>query len=590
MRLFPYFFLFPKTIVLANVPELIARPNLTSRFEQMAHCYVGTRRALECYDILATIFSENVSIPFIGTTTLFRNSDLVKLARVCRGWCAHALRLLWRELPSTYPLWHLLAPPGLPSPTGSAPTAEYCDAVISARLYADAERLSSFLWYCGHVRTLETRHSTDAVLVHTLLEVTGGRPLFPSLATLRWGPSSTSDLSVLPLFTHTLRKVNVIIYHKTFEPIPDVDESVVWSIVGRLQDSSPKLQDLFIYVSLQSPPSTALMRHLASFSHLQRLQTTISISSSALLRLMSNGCLVRADTQSVVWDGPPSKVASHSIPAHALEVLKIAGDSTSLAKLFTAIHAPKLNYAFITASNSGAVAESHCVSYVAALAAAVRCDVFNSLHLECSGLRPTTPMDLANLVEPLLPFRELTYFNYTSDPPDVFANDSTCGTITRAWPNLKHFTINMSLWSVAGEHPEMPTATVLYSFWRHCPRLRHLSLPHLQFQDQLVDVDEYRPSTHPLEQLQIDITQSWSTGKANLPAGVVEEHARYASGLFPCLNKGLPRRGLEAFGGERSDGDPDDSEDDVGFEVELRDGDGNEDDEDWDDVDDWEDA
>ena len=89
-------------------------PNLTPRFEQMAHCYVAARRALECYDILATIFSENVSIPFIGTTTLFRNSDLVKLALVCQGWRAHALRLLWRELPSTYPLWHLLAPPGLP--------------------------------------------------------------------------------------------------------------------------------------------------------------------------------------------------------------------------------------------------------------------------------------------------------------------------------------------------------------------------------------------------------------------------------------------------------------------------------------------
>ena len=44
-------------------------------------------------------------------------------------------------------------------------------------------------------------------------------------------------------FTHTLRKVKVI-YHKTFGPVADVDESGVRSIVGRLQDSSPKLQDL----------------------------------------------------------------------------------------------------------------------------------------------------------------------------------------------------------------------------------------------------------------------------------------------------------------------------------------------------------
>ena len=108
-----------------------ARPykSVSSTSMQMAQGHLlSTQRALGCHDILATIFSDVATLKN-GWDAPFRKGDLVKLALVCRGWRVHTLRLVWRDLDSLLPLWRLLAPSSLPTPTGGAQTDEYCDAV-----------------------------------------------------------------------------------------------------------------------------------------------------------------------------------------------------------------------------------------------------------------------------------------------------------------------------------------------------------------------------------------------------------------------------------------------------------------------------
>ncbi|KAI0702574.1 hypothetical protein C8Q76DRAFT_697691 [Earliella scabrosa] len=533
---------------------------------QMAQGHLlSTQRALGCHDILATIFSDVATLKN-GWDAPFRKGDLVKLALVCRGWRVHTLRLVWRDLDSILPLWRLLAPSSLPAPTGGAPTDEYCDAVgdhtqlsecdnelnvlqiVSARLYLNETHLSKFLWYAGHVQELHARNSKDATLFRAILELNGGEPLFPSLQTLWWSPSTVSDLSLLPLFTSTLQNV-ILNYQTMVAPEPEVQDSTLCSILSHLHDTSPTLQYICIDANLESDPSPDLMRQLPAFRHLQRIYITFGIGSSCFFDLVSNGYLARAEVGYLYWDGS-SAASIPPITAHALKMLIVTGNCECLTRLFTVLRAPNLEYAHLETSDRRAAIMPDYLSCINAFAAAVPGDALDWLHMELGfhdGPQSDTPVDLALLVEPLLRFRKLSYFYFASSLLDLYADDNTFVTITRAWKELEQFEIAGLLdWSTDHEHKEIPTAVVLHYFWRHCPRLRELALPHLEFQEILMDVDEERPSTHPLKHLRIDHDRSSRRGKIRLPEDMLEEHAHYVSTLFPALDaKG------SMFGSER---------------------------------------
>lgn len=66
---------------------------------------------LQNVDILFNLFDENHDP--LGALS---DSDLARCARVSRAFSGAALRVLWRSPPTLFPLWHVLAPPGLELP------------------------------------------------------------------------------------------------------------------------------------------------------------------------------------------------------------------------------------------------------------------------------------------------------------------------------------------------------------------------------------------------------------------------------------------------------------------------------------------
>ena len=84
----------------------------TAREERFSPFKLSTAAAvLQNVDILYSLFDGNHG--FHGVLT---RGDLARCARVSRAFSGAALRVLWRSPPTLFPLWHVLAPPGLELP------------------------------------------------------------------------------------------------------------------------------------------------------------------------------------------------------------------------------------------------------------------------------------------------------------------------------------------------------------------------------------------------------------------------------------------------------------------------------------------
>ena len=75
--------------------------------------------ALAIYDVVLAIFEQLSPIQSANLSSS-NARDLRTCALVCRAWAEPALCTLWSDVPSLFPLWHLLAPPDLPYPRWSS--------------------------------------------------------------------------------------------------------------------------------------------------------------------------------------------------------------------------------------------------------------------------------------------------------------------------------------------------------------------------------------------------------------------------------------------------------------------------------------
>ncbi|KAI0742613.1 hypothetical protein C8Q80DRAFT_916695 [Daedaleopsis nitida] len=361
--------------------------------------------------------------------------------------------------------------------------SDYFEAVMLAQLWTDGTLLNTSLWYCGCVHTLNVFYAQDAPFFRALLEqLEGQRPIFPSLERISWLPKPVSDLSCLPLFNKSLRQVFLDYPFMNIAPATLVEASTLGAVVSHLRQHSPFLECLLIEAFLKSGDavSSDAISTVASFRNLQRVCIPGFMSLSSFRILVSNPSLARVDSVGVLLDDTP--VAHKRITAHGLRDIDITGSGECLTELFKSLHAPRLQRAQIDTSDWAAPVVPDYVSCVAAFAAAVDKDTLDWLHMELgassSGPSTHTVTDLVTLLGPLLPCRQLAHFYLGSCMLNLAAEDDDFDDITGAWPKLEAFTLAISDFSLRSDGA-IPTAAVLRSFWRDCPALCELTLPHI---------------------------------------------------------------------------------------------------------------
>ncbi|KAI1790878.1 hypothetical protein LXA43DRAFT_890234 [Ganoderma leucocontextum] len=530
--------------------------------------------ALTTYDVLLAIFEQIPSVPSTGSSTPLKYRDLKACALVSRAWAEPALCTLWSDLPSLFPLWHLLAPPDLPYPRVlSEPEPEYLQALVSAKLHEDPARWEQFLRYARRVHSLTAEHGRSTLqldLARTVFDHNQGVSVFSSLKELYWISDSMFDVVAFSplLLTPTLRSATLC----SLGPMPGLHGVVLFNgfmngggpltaaygMLLRLARSSPHLNALHFRGAHQITSVSDAVRAQPSFGHLRTVSFTCPVSHSALLVFAAKPHLESIQASRIIPDKPPLSVASRprTPTSSTLVHLDISGDWVSLRQLFDMLDAPTLQSAALNIDKLEELQSPDYVACTTAFAQAVSSATFTRLELSTSGRVPSRPgvadpipfpsaAVLHAILEPLLALHNLRSFSLSSFAVLFRVNDDALERVARGWPRLVDFSIPVVLLGVRDGRPTrdldgaVPTARALHHFWRYCPDLRTLVLPRLDL--SCVTVKDLPPpppegSTHALAELRV------LTGKyvANQPQGELPDDeakalASYIHRLFPSL-------------------------------------------------------
>ncbi|PIL23586.1 hypothetical protein GSI_14899 [Ganoderma sinense ZZ0214-1] len=219
-------------------------------------------RVLTNADLLHGIFT------FVPRASEKRDSHLARCATVCRAFHEPTIRVLWRDLDSLLPLWHLLAPPNTLFPSDDAVEEQiqhFLEAVASAQLYLDPTRWDRFLRHAAHIRVIchRTRASpaietANRLLIQAVIMQNAGRTVLPLLRSIHWQScDSPWDGALIPLFTPTLR-------HAGFTTNSGDGPSA--HLLRRLREACPTLHS--IYLNYISP---SLVQGVLPFDRLRKV-------------------------------------------------------------------------------------------------------------------------------------------------------------------------------------------------------------------------------------------------------------------------------------------------------------------------------
>ncbi|KAM5536108.1 hypothetical protein V8D89_010207, partial [Ganoderma adspersum] len=219
-------------------------------------------RVLTNADLLHGIFT---FVPWASGT---RDSYLAQCAAVCHTFHEPAIRVLWRDLGTLLPLWHLLAPQNTPLPSDRAAEDEllhYLETINSAQLYLDPSRWDRFLQHAAYVRGICHRtynspvpEGANRLLIQAVVMQNGGRTVLPLLRSIRWHACDPSrNGALIPFFASTLR-------HASFTT--KSEEGPSGHLLRRLRESSSVLESL--HLNYLSP---SLVQELLCFDRLDKV-------------------------------------------------------------------------------------------------------------------------------------------------------------------------------------------------------------------------------------------------------------------------------------------------------------------------------
>ncbi|KAI0696374.1 hypothetical protein C8T65DRAFT_743582 [Cerioporus squamosus] len=523
---------------------------------------------LENYDILCLLFDGSR-----GPQGALSNCDLGRCALVSRAFSKAALRALWRNLPDLLPLWHVLAPPGLPFPLNHRALPNYFDEIDNAALHKEPTQWARLVGYARHIHSVSTRsyvqHRSAELLQRILLqwqESGAGRPLFPVLQSLQLSFITCSIPSLVALFGAPSLRNLIIAFNdmlQTEEPdLAGVMYNIATAVVS-LQHMSSRLRCLSIEKPeacmkmletrrLDLPPGIAeslLLHHVPGLRHLQSVTLWLpyAIPPSMVRPIAAIPTLAYLSLHNVIGD--PESGTIQKVTSLRLRVLRLNGTSAGLMVALTGLYAPELRSLKLETADLECTPQD-LVSCLEAAANAVNPDVFRqfSAVLEESnsaGWYPLPePLQLASILRPFMSLHALRSFELASRRLAFASSDADLAELFGGcrWTKLDEFNIGNISWSRTGD---VPSPRVLYHIRACCRNLRILTLPYLSIRDPasstgtLFDAAAHFPEHHPLQSLRIGDFDSFSYRDGDtIPDETTMSWACYIHGLFPLLKLG----------------------------------------------------
>ncbi|KAI1795450.1 hypothetical protein LXA43DRAFT_914184 [Ganoderma leucocontextum] len=519
-------------------------------------------------DLLHCIF---VFVPLPPDSRL-RDSYLAQCAVVRRAFHEPAIRVLWRNLDSLLPLWHLLAPPNTPFPSsrdrieGGRGVLSYLQKINSAQLYVDSTQWDRFLLHAAHVRgivhsyDLSTRQTTSIneetrFLIQSVIMRNGGSTVLPSLRTIECrGPFPCGD-ALIPFFTSTLR-------HATFD-LRGYNEAAHIPFLRGLRESSPFLDKFVLFNftrrDLNECPSP-IIQELVCFPRLRELQVLQITEFEAFQALVTMPNLTRLTVLEVTgpWAG-----LGHAISVRHLRELSVTGGPSAISNLFHLVRYQALKSAKIhlDSSEEVTVAPDELPAFLSLFYNAVSTSGLQSFKLELSSLRLPSEGDepaLRDLVAPILPICSLRSFNLDTVGNFSRVDDADVEVLASAWPRLQRLYIHRGL-----DAQSSISFNALHCLYRHCPDLKELSIARLRF--PIIGVHSIPAPLdcsppHPLQHLSVRNRETVAIATGRLGPELPDEHAEamamWLLDLFPRIGPRPYKRALgdSSSGSERREG------------------------------------
>ena len=529
--------------------------------------YLGPSASIQVLtnaDLLYIIFT------FVPLSSNNRDNDLAQCVHVSHTFHESAIRVLWRNLDSLLPLWHLFAPPNTPFPTGSYKHTAFsnndgvCDYLKAVRvpvhhilisltrfqinlaeLYRDPVRCRRFLHHAAYVRSITygmNTHPIDAensVLTQAVLAENGGNTMFPLLRTIVL--FQPLDDTLASFLSSTLRRA-------TFTLKGSSKAQNAFSL-RKICDASPFLEKIDLFSGFGHEGALSLsgvIQQLADFSHLQEVRISRCSGSDAFQLLTTHPNLRYLKIRRITgpWVGYEDTI---SVPG--LHQLSLNGDASTLPRLFSLVSFRALKTASISLNSSveTQLTSTDITNFLALFYKAVSTSGLQNLEFtpDFQGIPGFVDdghhaLTLRDLIAPILPIRDLRSFTFNRIPQCtiVSLDDTDIVALASAWPLLEDLSVGRGFTTRS-----RVSIAAMHYLYGHCPSLQGLSIPHIRW--PVIGVDAIpapleRSPPHPLRHLslpmQFIVTANLQLYGPDLSDDGVEGMARYLFDLFPRLD------------------------------------------------------
>ncbi|KAH9925111.1 uncharacterized protein B0H18DRAFT_908859 [Fomitopsis serialis] len=347
-----------------------------------------------------------------------------------------------------------------------------------------------------------------------------GRPLLPRLRTLVVIEIDATKLGALMLLiSPSLRRLRMSFMEGSFavESASHSQPSATDSLLPHVIAAVPDLTDFWIECGL---PEDLPPRYLSELARLERLEKLNIIYSGAVvdheaLRCISYMTALRAVELSICLDSiglsEPLQLGEAFL---GLEDVHLSGSIHDIRRVFEAVQFPKLASLGLSISTAPTME-------VLTDSLAMVCDRVSrsttEVHLFISAEMDSPDISLSDILQPYLPFREMTSMNIEFDYHLPGWQDEDMLAFADAWPVLDHFYLACAADAIRGAPlplPSQPTVAGLIELARRCPRLRYVTMPSLDVRT-LPSPREVPPVEHQSMQY-LEVSRYVGGGTANL--------------------------------------------------------------------------
>ncbi|RPD58015.1 hypothetical protein L226DRAFT_573342 [Lentinus tigrinus ALCF2SS1-7] len=451
-------------------------------------------------------------------------ATLARAARVCKTFTDPALAALWDSLPTFLPLWLLLEPLQMLGEQ-AAPPDQHLKYILTNEI--SPANWSRFRHYAALIREVRLDDVTDAridqsVWLHLVARAGGEVTLLPRLRSLSYAVLNPYRTSILLFLSPTLRKLDLCCSWRAanWGPI-ERQEAAVSMLIRAACTNCPQLDDLKL--SMLEFPGPLRVAAEGLKHRLRRLELgTLEVSDAATIQALADISTLEQLREIHVKGLPTQRVPIRGF--RALKDLSIVCDAVEdVANLLACVVSPLESLEICSFAPSSSWQEGF-----GAIVPMVKKSLKSfgiELLPEPTGNQPET-LYMLQLVQHLLPLRNLEAFSLLVRDTALIAEDHAFEAMTKAWPRLLSFSLD------GGVVTSSATLTTLALFAQNCPALHTLLLPHLTDAVDVPQLDNDAlpvPSQGALRRLSFYLMEGMTIRDPHTTARVI-------SRLFPNLD------------------------------------------------------